>query len=97
MELIYINKFQKKHKEIKKMSVKEEIKSQIIGALAGAKFPINTPDELFNALPDGPDTVCKSGDVVLKASDAGEVLTGDDFPFNSAEEVGTTIVDKAGL
>lgn len=79
------------------MSVKEDIKNQIIGALEGADFPINTPEELFAALPNGPDTTCKSGDVELKASDAGQVLTADDFPFKSAEEVGNTIVNKAGL
>ncbi|KZX15573.1 MTH865-like family protein [Methanobrevibacter cuticularis] len=79
------------------MSAKEEIHGQIVGALAGAKFPIKNPDELFNALPDGQNTTCKSGDVVLKASDAGKVLSSDDFPFSSAEEVATTIVDKAGL
>jgi len=33
----------------------------------------------------------------LKASDAGEVITADDFPFKSAEEVADTIVNKAGL
>jgi Uncharacterized protein conserved in archaea len=79
------------------MSVKEDIKSQIIGALAGANFPINTPDELFEALPNGPDTTCKSGNVELKASDAGEVLTAEDFPFKNAEDVADTIVTKAGL
>jgi len=79
------------------MSVKEDIRSQIIGALAGANFPINTPEELFAALPDGPDTTCKSGDVELKASDAGEVLTADDFPFKSAEDVAEAIVEGAGL
>ena len=79
------------------MTVKEDIHKQIVGALEGAKFPIKTPDELFDALPDGPDTTCKSGDVVLKASDAGEVLSADDFPFESAENVASTIVDKAGL
>ncbi|OEC84623.1 MULTISPECIES: MTH865 family protein [Methanobacterium] len=79
------------------MSVKEDIRSQIIGALAGANFPINTPEELFAALPNGPDTTCKSGDVELKASDAGEVLTADDFPFKSAEDVAKAIVEGAGL
>lgn len=79
------------------MSVKEEIYSQIVGALEGASFPIDTPDALFDAFPDGPDTTCKSGDVVLKASDAGEVLTGDDFPFKSAEDVASIIVERAGL
>lgn len=79
------------------MSVKEDIRSQIIGALAGADFPINNPEELFAALPDGPDTTCKSGDVELKASDAGEVLTANDFPFKSAEDVAAAIVEGAGL
>ncbi|MGF7118921.1 MTH865 family protein [Methanobacterium oryzae] len=79
------------------MGAKEDIRAQIVGALAGADFPINTPEELFAALPNGPDTTCKSGDVELKASDAGQVLSADDFPFNSAEEVADTIVTKAGL
>ena len=79
------------------MSVREDIKGQIVGALAGANFPINTPEELFAALPDGPDTTCKSGDVELKALDAGEVLKSDDFPFKSAEDVANTLVSRAGL
>ena len=37
------------------MTVKEEIRSQIIGALAGATFPIYTPEELLNTLPAGVD------------------------------------------
>ena len=79
------------------MSAKEEIYSQIVGALEGANFPINTPEALFDAFPDGPDTTCKSGDIELKASAAGEVLTGDDFPFESAEDVASIIVERAGL
>ncbi|MDR3222852.1 MAG: hypothetical protein LBT66_03825 [Methanobrevibacter sp.] len=79
------------------MTAKEEIHGQIIGALKEANFPIKTPEELFSALPDGANTTCKSGDVVLKASDAGKVLSADDFPFKSAEEVATTIVEKAGI
>lgn len=76
------------------MSVKEDIRSQIIGALEGANFPIETPEELISAMPDGADTTCKSGDVELKAGDAGQVLTADDFPFKSAEEVADTIVNR---
>ncbi len=79
------------------MNVKEEIHSQIVGALAGATFPIKTPDELFNAFPDGANTTCRAGEVELKASDAGEVLKADDFPFKSAKEVADVIVDRAGL
>ena len=79
------------------MNVKEDIHSQILGALAGAKFPISTPEELFEALPDGPNTTCKSGDVELKASDAGQVLKTTDFPFKNAKEVADTIVERAGL
>ncbi|MCK9151936.1 MTH865 family protein [Methanobacterium alcaliphilum] len=79
------------------MQVKEDIRKQIVGALAGADFPIKTPDELMSALPDGPDTTCKSGDVELKASDAGKALTADDFPFKNAREVADTIINRAGL
>lgn len=77
------------------MGVKEDIRSQIIGALEGANFPIATPEELIGAFPDGANTTCKSGDVELKAGDAGQVLKADDFPFKSAEEVADTIVNKA--
>lgn len=77
------------------MGVKEDIRSQIIGALEGANFPIETPEELINAMPNGADTTCKSGDVELKAGDAGQVLKADDFPFKSSEEVADTIVNRA--
>jgi len=79
------------------MSVKEEIKSQIVGALKGAEFPIETPEALLGAFPQGADTTCKAGDVEMTAGEAGELLTGDDFPFASAEDVADTILDKAGL
>jgi hypothetical protein len=83
--------------EEKKMSVKEEIHAQIVGALAGAKFPIATPEALLAAFPDGAETTCKSGDLELKAVDAGKVLTADDFPFKSAKDVADVIVKRAGL
>ncbi|UTB32208.1 MAG: hypothetical protein NKF70_12010 [Methanobacterium sp. ERen5] len=79
------------------MGVKEEIHAQIVGALVGAKYPLETPEELLGSFPDGAETTCKSGEVELKAGDAGKVLTGDDFPFNSAEEVADVIVGRAGL
>jgi hypothetical protein len=79
------------------MGVKEEIHAQIVGALAGAKFPLETPEELLGSFPDGAETTCKSGDVELKAGDAGNVLTGNDFPFKSAEQVADVIVERAGL
>jgi hypothetical protein len=79
------------------MSVKEDIRAQIIGALAGAKFPIDTPKTLLGSFPDGAQTTCKSGDVVLTAGDAGKVLKPDDFPFKSPEKVAKVIVDRAGL
>ena len=79
------------------MSVKEEIRTQIVGALADAKFPIETPEELLASFPDGAETTCKSGDVELKAGDAGKVLTAQDFPFKSAQDVADVIVDRAGL
>ena len=80
-----------------KVGVKEEIHAQIVGALARAEFPIATPEALLAAFPDGAETTCKSGDVELKAGDAGQVLTTDDFPFKSAKDVANVIVERAGL
>ena len=79
------------------MYVKTEIKSQIVGALKGAEFPIETPEALLAAFPDGAQTTCKAGDVEMTAGQAGELLTADDFPFESAEQVADVILEKAGM
>lgn len=79
------------------MNVKEEIHSQITGALKGARFPIGTPEELLAAMPDGAATKCRAGEVELTAGDAGKVLKATDFPFKSAEEVADVIVERARL
>ncbi|MBS4025082.1 MAG: hypothetical protein KGZ96_05335 [Clostridia bacterium] len=79
------------------MTVRQTIKDQIIGALKGANFPIATPGDLLAAFPNGADTTCKAGDLEVTAGEAGKLLTGDDFPFNSAEEVAETIVSRANL
>lgn len=79
------------------MSIKQEIRSQIVGALAGADFPISSPEALLAAMPQGADTKCKSGDVEVTAGEAGKLLKPDDFPFHSAEQAADTIVNRAGL
>ena len=79
------------------MSVREIIKSQIMGALEGASFPIESPEALIGAFPNGADTTCQAGDLKVTAGEAGKLLTADDFPFTSAEHVAETIVAKAGL
>ncbi|HTX61752.1 MAG TPA: MTH865 family protein [Methanobacterium sp.] len=79
------------------MSVKEEIHAQIVGALAGTEFPIETPEALLAAFPQGAETTCKADGVELKAGDAGQVLKPADFPFKSAKEVADVIVERAGL
>ena len=79
------------------MSVRETIKGQIIGALAGASFPIATPEALLASFPNGAATTCKAGDLEVTAGDAGKLLTATDFPFVSAEVVAETIVSRAGL
>jgi len=81
----------------KNMSIKEDIHSQIEGALANATFPIKTPGELIAAMPDGADTKCKSGDFEVTAGEAGALLTAEDFPFKSAKQVADTLVEKAGI
>lgn len=79
------------------MNVKEEIHTQIVGALAGAKFPIKTPEELLAAMPAGADTKCKAGDLEMTAGQAGQLLKASDFPFTSAHQVADVILERAGL
>ncbi|MBP2029644.1 hypothetical protein J2755_000564 [Methanohalophilus levihalophilus] len=79
------------------MSVRDEIHSQIVGGLANATFPIETPDALLAAFPAGADTTCKAGDVEVTAGEAGKLLTAEDFPFESAKQVADVIVKRAGL
>ncbi len=79
------------------MSVKEGIHSQIVGGLADATFPINTPEDLLAAFPAGAGTKCKSGDVEVTAGEAGKLLTAEDFPFESAKQVADILVGRAGL
>lgn len=79
------------------MSVRDELKNQIVGALKGATFPIKSPAELLNAFPEGANTTCRAKDVEMSAGEAGKLLKEDDFPFNSAEEVAETILSRANL
>ena len=78
------------------MTIKEEIRSQFIGALSEAKFPIYTLEELLNAMPAGVDACCKAV-VEVTAEEAGYLLEYEDFPFISAEQAADTIVERAGL
>ena len=78
-------------------TVKEQIHAQISGALAGASFPIDTPEKLIAAFPAGADTTCQVGDVKMTAGEAGTLLKATDFPFTSAKQVADVIVDRAGL
>lgn len=79
------------------MSVRDTIKKQIIGALKRAVFPISSPEALLAAFPDGADTKCKAEGIEVTAGEAGKLLKADDFPFNSAEDVAETIVNRANL
>jgi hypothetical protein len=79
------------------MSVKEDIRGQIVGALSGASFPITSPAALLAAFPNGAATKCKSGNIEMTAGEAGKLLKADDFPFKSAEQVADTILNRAGL
>lgn len=83
------------HDREAQMDVTAELKSQITGALADAEFPIASPEALLAAFPNGADTTCEAGAVRLRAGDAGGVLTADDFPFTSAQQVADAIVDRA--
>lgn len=79
------------------MSRRDSIKNQIINHLKDASFPINTPETLLGAFPNGADTKCIHEDFEVTAGQAGTLLTTKNFPFISAEEVGETIVNLAQL
>lgn len=79
------------------MSVSEEIRNQIIGALSKAEFPIGTPRALLEAFPEGAETTCKAGNVEMTAGEAGKLLNAGDFPFQNAQQVADTILERAGL
>jgi hypothetical protein len=85
------------HMATKKVDVKKEIRGQIVGALAGAKFPIKTGKDLLAAFPNGADTTCQAGDVKMTAGEAGKLLKPEDFPFKGAEQVADTILKRAGM
>ena len=79
------------------MDAKNEIRLQILSALKNAKFPIDTPEKLIAAFPNGADTKCKSGNIEMTAGEAGKLLKASDFPFLNADMVANTIVQRAGL
>ena len=79
------------------LSVREQIHSQISGALKGAKFPIKTPKDLIAAFPNGADTTCQVGHLKMTAGEAGKLLKASDFPFKNAKAVADVIVDRAEL
>ncbi|KGK98708.1 hypothetical protein LI82_07630 [Methanococcoides methylutens] len=72
------------------MSVKEEIHSEIVGGLADATFPINTPEDLLAAMPAGPDAACQTEDV-------RKLIKAEDFPIESAKQIADILVERAGL
>ncbi len=83
--------------EVIQVTVRDDIHAQITGALAGAKFPLKTPEELLAAFPQGANTTCKADGVEMTAGEAGKLLKPEDFPFRSANQVADVIVERAGL
>lgn len=79
------------------MSVRDEVYEQIIEVLKNAKFPINTEEELIAALPEGLDTTCTIGDVVVTAAEGRSLITEKDFPFKDAKQIAELMVERAGL
>ncbi|AKB30030.1 hypothetical protein MSSAC_3704 [Methanosarcina siciliae C2J] len=79
------------------MGVREEVHEQILEILKGAKFPINSLEELIAALPEGLDTTCMIGDVEVTAAEAKSLVTDKDFPFKDARQIADLMVERAGL
>ena len=73
---------------------KEERHNKILNSLKDAKFPINTEEELFKALHSSEEIHCKKKSALKNRSCWAKFLSEDDFPFDSAETVASTIVEK---
>lgn len=80
-----------------KLEVRKELQGEIVSALQGAEFPINTSQDLLKAFPQGEETTCKAGGIKLTAGEAKRLLKASDFPFRSADHVAITILKRAGL
>jgi len=76
---------------------RKEMYAQISGALAGAKFPLETAADLISAFPKGAATRCHAGEITMTAGEAGKLLTSADYPFTSAKAVADMIVQRASL
>ncbi len=79
------------------LEVRKELQGEIVAALQGAKFPIETSEDLLKAFPQGPGTTCQAGGIKLTAAEASRILKKGDFPFKSADQVANTIIKRAGL
>lgn len=79
------------------MEVREEVHEQILEILNGAKFPINTLEELIAALPEGLDTTCMIGGTEVTAAEVKSLITENDFPFKDAKHVADLLVERVGL
>ena len=78
------------------MSKDEDIRKQIIESLNGAKFPINSQEELENSIPDL-DENWKSGGYELGKEATVHMLEDEDFPFNNAQEVAHVIIKRTNV
>lgn len=63
-----------------KNDCKRDIHGQIVAGLKGAKFPINTPEELLATFPSGTDTTCGSGDLEVTAEGTWQIANISRFP-----------------
>lgn len=79
------------------MGIREEVHEQILEILKGAKFPINSLEELIASLPEGLDTTCMIGDTEVTAAEARSLITEKDFPFKDAKQIADLLVERAGL
>jgi len=81
------------------MGMRDELHSKWVQAMKGVKFPVHSLEEVFAALPKGAESnisvgglvVCNTGDLF------GRFIKPTDFPIESAEQMATLILDRAGL
>lgn len=69
-------------------ATKAELREQFLDAFGGADFPVSNQMDLVPALPQGPGTRFKAGDVSVTAMElAGKLGGHQDFPYEDAESL----------
>lgn len=79
--------------EESEMSVKEELKEQLVTEFSGADYPVDNQLDFIPTFSNGVSTKFEVDDIELTVMEIS-TLSGADFPYESAEEVSEDIIER---